>query len=355
MRTPPRLAPPRMPSSRQSRSSTASKRAPLRSAPRRSQPSKSTSRSRDDCQSEPCRSQPAMRTRSRRDPANAARSARQSSSSSSARSASASSTPVSRAPAMRTRRTRALRRSALARSQPRSSQSTRRAPRSCAPASTTRVEHARVDLEAGCHEALDHGIGQRRLVQAIAGERRRGLQPGRQIGWIGAHPASKALRWRMRSVAAGHHGAMEVVAADRGDAGALADIFVAARQAAMPWLPELHDPDGIAAYFATVVADAEVLRRPGRGRPRGIPRAARRHDRAPVRRPGGAARRDRDGADRGGEGAPAGWARAVGLPAQRRRPRLLRAARVHGGGAHRRGAQRGARARHAPRLERRAG
>jgi len=53
--------------------------------------------------------------------------------------------------------------------------------------------------------------------------------------------------------------AMEVVAADGADSGALAEIFVAARQAAMPWLPELHDPEGIASYFATVVADAEVL------------------------------------------------------------------------------------------------
>ena len=52
---------------------------------------------------------------------------------------------------------------------------------------------------------------------------------------------------------------MEVVAADAGDAGALAGIFVAARHAAMPWLPALHDHDGIRRYFATVVADAEVL------------------------------------------------------------------------------------------------
>ena len=52
---------------------------------------------------------------------------------------------------------------------------------------------------------------------------------------------------------------MEVVEADRGDAGALAGIFVAARHAAMPWLPEPHDLDGIRRYLATVVADAEVL------------------------------------------------------------------------------------------------
>lgn len=53
---------------------------------------------------------------------------------------------------------------------------------------------------------------------------------------------------------------MEVVEADRADADALARIFIAARRAAMPWLPELRDAAGVPRYFAdAVIGEGEVL------------------------------------------------------------------------------------------------
>ena len=53
---------------------------------------------------------------------------------------------------------------------------------------------------------------------------------------------------------------MDVAAADRADADAIAGIFVEARRVAMPWLPELHDVAGVPRYFADVViVESEVL------------------------------------------------------------------------------------------------
>jgi GNAT superfamily N-acetyltransferase len=50
------------------------------------------------------------------------------------------------------------------------------------------------------------------------------------------------------------------------EADAIAEVFLAARRAAMPWLPELHSDEETRAFFAGVVAGCEVLvvRRTGR-------------------------------------------------------------------------------------------
>jgi GNAT superfamily N-acetyltransferase len=45
-----------------------------------------------------------------------------------------------------------------------------------------------------------------------------------------------------------------------GDADAIAALFTASRRAAMPWLPERHDPADVRDYFATrVLPSREVL------------------------------------------------------------------------------------------------
>lgn len=51
----------------------------------------------------------------------------------------------------------------------------------------------------------------------------------------------------------------ELRRAEQGDAAAIADVFLAARRAAMPWLPELHGRDATMTFFRDVVpARAEV-------------------------------------------------------------------------------------------------
>jgi GNAT superfamily N-acetyltransferase len=52
--------------------------------------------------------------------------------------------------------------------------------------------------------------------------------------------------------------------ADDGDA--IAEVFLASRRVAMPWLPELHTDEETRAFFAGVIAACEVLvvRRSGR-------------------------------------------------------------------------------------------
>jgi GNAT superfamily N-acetyltransferase len=40
---------------------------------------------------------------------------------------------------------------------------------------------------------------------------------------------------------------------------AIAEVFLASRRAAMPWLPELHTDDETRAFFAGVIATCEVL------------------------------------------------------------------------------------------------
>jgi GNAT superfamily N-acetyltransferase len=50
------------------------------------------------------------------------------------------------------------------------------------------------------------------------------------------------------------------------DADDITAVFLAARRAAMPWLPELHSDEETRVYFGRVVAECEVLvvRRTGR-------------------------------------------------------------------------------------------
>ena len=43
------------------------------------------------------------------------------------------------------------------------------------------------------------------------------------------------------------------------DADDITAVFLAARRAAMPWLPELHSDEETLAYFARVLAECEVL------------------------------------------------------------------------------------------------
>ena len=51
-----------------------------------------------------------------------------------------------------------------------------------------------------------------------------------------------------------------VIATARADeADAIAELFLAARRAAMPWLPKLHSDDETRAFFAGVIAAGEVL------------------------------------------------------------------------------------------------
>ena len=52
---------------------------------------------------------------------------------------------------------------------------------------------------------------------------------------------------------------MEIEAATDGDADAVAAVFKAARDAAMPWLPILHSEAEDRRFFAGVIAEAEVL------------------------------------------------------------------------------------------------
>jgi GNAT superfamily N-acetyltransferase len=57
-----------------------------------------------------------------------------------------------------------------------------------------------------------------------------------------------------------------IEAARPGDAATLAEVFMAARREAMPWLPLLHDEADVARYFAERVlpsADVMVVRRDG--------------------------------------------------------------------------------------------
>lgn len=55
-------------------------------------------------------------------------------------------------------------------------------------------------------------------------------------------------------------GAMEVVAADPGDVGALAALFSVAKRTAMPWLPDLHDEADDRRFIADrVLPRCEVL------------------------------------------------------------------------------------------------
>jgi hypothetical protein len=107
---------------------------------------------------------------------------------------------------------------------------------------------------------------------------------------------------------------MEIENATRGDADAVAAMFGAARRAAMPWLPRLHSDAEDRRYFAGHVigeCDVTVLRRERRL----VAFLALRNDMVehlcvrPDARAG------------------AGSAPAVGLPARRRRTRVLRAAR----------------------------
>ena len=52
---------------------------------------------------------------------------------------------------------------------------------------------------------------------------------------------------------------MEIEAAAATDADAVAAVFKAARDAAMPWLPELHGEAEDRRFFAGVIAGSEVL------------------------------------------------------------------------------------------------
>ena len=52
---------------------------------------------------------------------------------------------------------------------------------------------------------------------------------------------------------------MEIEAAAATDADAVAAVFKAARDAAMPWLPELHGEAEDRRFFAGVIAGCEVL------------------------------------------------------------------------------------------------
>jgi GNAT superfamily N-acetyltransferase len=55
-------------------------------------------------------------------------------------------------------------------------------------------------------------------------------------------------------------GAMKVEPATPRDADALAALFLEARRAAMPWLPELHSDEDVRSYLAErVLRDCEVL------------------------------------------------------------------------------------------------
>jgi len=148
--------------------------------------------------------------------------------------------------------------------------------------------------------------------------------------------------WRRRRAPAGNlfdvtRSALHTIRrAQAGDAESVARLFRAVRRACLPYLPDLHTAAEDLAFFRDrVFAACEVW----------LQCVPHRLGGPPLRPSGMPSSRIGQGAARARDEAPRAAA-ALGVPAQHRGDRLLSGPRISRDRAHRRGAQRGARARH---------